>query len=279
MSPARFERDTAVHLLDPVAPRGAGTGTGTDILRTRRYSADIDGTWWIVAGPNGGYIGAIVARAVMDAAGSERRRLRTLHLQYLRRPVEGPCEVAVEVIRHGRSVSFARASMQQDGHELVTAAASLAEGFEAPSFDEGDGSDFDGWTAADGIPADIPTGPIEIPLHRQFDYRPHVSGSMRVGGWIRFRESGVLDECALVAMTDAWWPPVIAEMHRFDRPMAVPTIDLTVHLRLRPPADTEWVQAIYSSPLADDGYLTEHARLRVPGTGLVAESTQLAILR
>lgn len=271
MSGSALERDTAVVLID--APAGGAEGA------TMRYSARIDGSWWIVAGPNGGYIGAIVARAVIAGAGSARRKLRTLHLQYLRRPAEGACEVTVEIVRAGRSVSFVRASMIQDGHELVSATASLAESFDAPSFNESDGSPFDGWTPPDQLPTGQVTGPIEIPMHHHYDYRACVRAPMQVGGWLRFSDPGPLDECALVAMTDAWWPPVIAEMHRFDRPMAVPTIDLTIHLRQHAPAGAEWVQAIYASPLAEDGYLTERAHLWVPGTGLVAESIQLAILR
>ena len=271
MSTSSLQRDSAVVLVD--GPSEAVEGS------TFRYSANISGSWWIVNGPNGGFIAAVVARAVMAAAGSPRRGLRTLHVQYLRRPAEGPCEVTVEVIRAGRSVSFVRCAVTQDGRGLVSATASLAEAFDAPSFDEIDPAAFEGWPAAEDLLPNTITGPFEIPMHQHYDYRSCVSGPMTVGGWLRFRDDDALDECGLIAMTDAWWPPVIAEGHRFDRPMGVPTIDLTIHLRRRPPAGTNWVQAVYSSPLAEDGYLTERAQLWVPGVGLVAESIQLAILR
>ena len=48
----RFERDTAV------------TRTGENDFR-----ASLDPGWWIVVGPNGGYIAAILLRALEQAVG------------------------------------------------------------------------------------------------------------------------------------------------------------------------------------------------------------------
>lgn len=50
---SRFERDTAVS--------AAGGGS---------YDATIDPSWWILRGPNGGYLAAIVARAVVPRSPS-----------------------------------------------------------------------------------------------------------------------------------------------------------------------------------------------------------------
>ena len=54
----RFERDTAV----------ARAGDGV-------YDVRIDGGWWIVVGPNGGYLAALVLRA-LQRRGRRRRRAR-----------------------------------------------------------------------------------------------------------------------------------------------------------------------------------------------------------
>lgn len=90
-----FERDTAVQ------PDG-------DLS----FSCRIEPDWWVVAGPNGGYIGAILTRALMAAEGE--RPLRSLTVQYLRAPKEGPARVEVTRERVGRSVSFMSARLVQD---------------------------------------------------------------------------------------------------------------------------------------------------------------------
>src|SRR5690606_22479013 len=87
-APTRFDTDTAV------TPLGDG-----------RYRARMDKSWWIIAGPNGGYVAATILRAVLaevaekaPAEGAERRaRSATFH--YLRPPQEGEVEVEVTLDR------------------------------------------------------------------------------------------------------------------------------------------------------------------------------------
>ena len=65
--------------------------TDTAVVRDQagRYHATIDPGWWIERGPNGGYLAAIVLRAVLAEVDDPERRLRTCTLHYLRPPVEG----------------------------------------------------------------------------------------------------------------------------------------------------------------------------------------------
>ena len=104
-----FARDTAV----------VACGDG-------RYTATIDQSWWIVAGPNGGYVAALVLRAVVAEICEPSRRPRSLTLQYLRPPTAGQVEVEVVVERSGRTVSNVSARMTQDGRLLVMAMVTLA---------------------------------------------------------------------------------------------------------------------------------------------------------
>jgi hypothetical protein len=57
----RFDRDTAV------VPQSDGV-----------YEARIDRGWWIVVGPNGGYVGAILMRAMEHAVGDPSRAPRSV---------------------------------------------------------------------------------------------------------------------------------------------------------------------------------------------------------
>src|SRR5687767_6881123 len=105
----RFSHDTAVE------PLGNG-----------RYGAELDRGWWIERGPNGGYLAAIVLRAILAEAGSDERTPRSFTLHYLRPPVEGPAEVVVEVLRQGRTLSPVRARLDQDGKTCIEALAAVA---------------------------------------------------------------------------------------------------------------------------------------------------------
>ena len=44
------------------------TDTGVQSLGGGRYEAVIDPSWWIINGPNGGYVAAIVLRAMVAEA-------------------------------------------------------------------------------------------------------------------------------------------------------------------------------------------------------------------
>src|SRR5947208_1851781 len=100
----RFDRDTAVE------PLGDGA-----------FAARLDRAWWIGRGAHGGYIAAIVLRAMTEALADPERQARSLTIHYTRPPAEGPARVSVSVERAGRSLTTLSARMtQEDG--LVTLA-------------------------------------------------------------------------------------------------------------------------------------------------------------
>ncbi len=76
-------------------------------------------------------------------------------------------------------------------------------------------------------------------------------------------------------MSDAWLPPIFS---RVDHPLAVPTVDLTVHFRALPADPLDFCFAEFDSPLAADGYLVEHGRVLDRDGRLLIESRQLAVV-
>ena len=82
----RFDRDTALSALGP-----------------HRFRVRIDPGWWITHGPNGGYIAALLARAVQEAAADGSRKPRTLTIHYLSPLVEGDAEIEIQSAREGRT--------------------------------------------------------------------------------------------------------------------------------------------------------------------------------
>ncbi|MGZ4784895.1 MAG: acyl-CoA thioesterase domain-containing protein, partial [Acidimicrobiales bacterium] len=67
--PSRFATDTAA------TPLGAG-----------RYTARVDPGWWIERGPNGGYVAALILRAVTAEVADPDRQLRSFTVHYLAPP-------------------------------------------------------------------------------------------------------------------------------------------------------------------------------------------------
>lgn len=253
-----FAHDTAVTTIEP-----------------DRFGCAIDRDWWVVAGPNGGYLAAIVVRALEARFETSERPLRSLTVHYLRGPEPGPAEVTLSVQREGRSVTFARAELSQDGRPFATAMAVLARA--------GEGLDLDAAVAPEvGDPDSIESLPAveqAPPFARHFDFRPALhprEGEALTGGWLRLAEDHELDAPLVAALCDSWFPAIFAVAHR---PMAVPTLDLTVHLRRPLPRPGDWVLGRYVTRTVADGLLEEDAEIFATDGELLAQSRQLALAR
>jgi acyl-CoA thioesterase len=260
---SRFATDTAV------APQGAG-----------RYTATIDPGWWIERGPNGGYLSAIVLRAVLAEVADPDRPPRSITLHYLRPPVEGPCEVAVTIERAGRGLTTATARMTQGGRDCILALVALGAARPGPGLD-------DHPAPALPLPEDVPPSQPgvnvpDIPFRHRFDTRPAIGAPIFTrgeeavtGGWIRTADDDPLDVVLVAALTDAWVPAVFSKL---ELPVGVPTIDLTIHLRHLPRPGDRWAIVRFRTTVATDGYLEEDGEVWSADGRLLAQSRQLAVL-
>jgi acyl-CoA thioesterase len=258
-----FDRDTAVE------PLGDG-----------RFGVRFEPRWWVVRGPNGGYLAAILTRAIRAQVADESRLLRSLTVHFLSVPVEGGGEVAVRVERAGRGMSTVSARLEQDGKLIALALAALAGGYPgAVAYEEARMPDV-------ALPEEIvstPPGPGEFdaPFRHNFEIHPALgpkpfrSADRAVtGAWMKLREERPIDEAIVVALCDSWWPAAYAVS---DRPLAAPTIDLTVHLRAALPLPWDDLLVAVRSDVARDGYFEEDARIFTRSGLLVAHSRQLAL--
>ena len=256
-----FAQDTAV--------RPAGDGAYDAVCSTR---------WSAPNGPNGGYLAAIVVRAVQAELGDGAYALRSLTCHYLRPPADGPVRVEVELLRKGRTVATARARMWQGDRHCVEALGALTTVGEAPSWEaEAPGvrrpEAIDAWPVNDRMP----------PIAQRLELRPAVgpmpfSGADEAtsGGWMRLRDhEGPLDHAALALLADAWLP---AAFPRLTEPAAAPTIDLTVHFRRAAPVAGH-VLGVFRSVLSAEGLFEEDGELWSEDGRLIAHSRQLALLR
>ncbi|MGH9275386.1 MAG: acyl-CoA thioesterase, partial [Acidimicrobiales bacterium] len=240
-----------------------------------------DRGWWIERGPNGGYLAAIVLRAVLAEAAAADRRPRSMTLHYLRPPVEGPCEVEVVEERAGRGLTTLSARLRQDGRDCILALVALGVDRPGPAIHH---------HAPPTVrpPAEIPpradgatVGP-DIPFRHRFDLRPAI-GSLPfetgpealTGGWIRTVEDDPLDEVLLAAITDSWPPAVFSTM---ELPVGVPTVELTVHFRNLPTGESSWCLVRFRTLEVSEGYLEESGEVWSADGRLLAESRQLAVV-
>jgi acyl-CoA thioesterase len=265
-SPADFDDATDFATDTTVHPLGPG-----------RWGASLRRGWWIVRGPNGGYLAAIVLRAILAEVDDPSRRPRSLTLHYIAPATDGPVEIVTAVERTGRSLTTVTARLVQDGEPKVLAMAAVAADRPAPE-----------WSTlerVDAPPADAIATSTEptVPLGNRFEQRwvegVPFSGQARAltTGWIRPKVHEPLDWPLVAALTDAWLPAVFTKHEGF---AAVPTVDLTIHFRdPLPEGDTTgaWSLVRFTTDVSSSGYLEEDGEVWTEGGKLLAQSRQLAV--
>jgi acyl-CoA thioesterase len=258
-----FERATAIE------PVGDGAWTAT-----------CDGGWSTQLGANGGFIAAIVLRAMIAELDDPARDARSLTCHYLRPPELGEVRVDVAVERQGRTLSTLTARLTQGGRLCVIAVAAF-------TVELAGAADYAGMPPRAPAPEDVDrlAPPPEVPIVAQFDVRPTLGGERYggapepvTGGWLRFADPQPLDAPALAMYADAWLP---SPMPFLNRPALTPTIDLTVHFRAPAVAAEiadEPVLAVFRSSTSAGGLFEEDGELWSRDGVLLAQSRQLALL-
>ncbi|GAA2640513.1 thioesterase family protein [Streptomyces axinellae] len=281
----------------PVRPRGSQGAVRTapggefdrDTAVRRRadgaWEADLSPGWAIGKALNGGYLLAVVGRALRGALPHPDPFTITAH--YLTATTAGSALVRTSPARVGRTVSTASAGLYQtDEHgeevERIRALATYGD--------------------LDALPAEVRTGaepPAMPPRERCFSATDHPGGatavpemahrldlrldpdtigwalgapSMRgeMRAWLGLADGREPDPLALLMAVDAL-PPTA-----FDLGLTgwVPTVELTVHVRARPAPGPLRV-SIVTRNLAG-GYLEEDTEVWDTADRLVAQSRQLA---
>ncbi len=239
------------------------------------WQADVGSRWNVGSAPNGGYLLAIAARAVLATTGRPDPLSVTAH--YVSPPEPGPLQVAVETVRSGRRYATATAALRQGEREAVRVLAAV-----------GDLAAMQGPTrvAAEAPTVPGPSGCVEPPdggwvpeVARRYDLRlvpaagdPPPDRPYEVSGWIRLADGAPPSVLALLAFADAFPPAVLGPLDVG----WVPTIELTVHVRARPAPG--WVLGRFATRFLVDGLLEEDGELWGEDGRLLAESRQLALV-
>ena len=262
----KFARDTAVTRVDDEV-----------------FHALVDEGWFVMRGPNGGYVAAIVLRALTERVGDSARSPRSLTLHYVSPADVGPVRITTSIERVGRSLTSCSARLHQGDRLVALAMAAFSSPRPGPVFCD---LEMPKVPAADQIEPMV-VRPESPAIAHRWDMRWAIGDEpwqeappaheAVAGGWIRLEEPQVLDACAVAAVTDAWVPPVFSRMRQ---PFVVPTIDLTVHFRASLPlpdaTPDDSLLAVFRTDAANDGFLEESGEVWSKTGVLVAQSRQLA---
>ncbi|MFE5048602.1 thioesterase family protein [Streptomyces sp. NPDC056637] len=265
---SEFDRDTAVTRREPGV-----------------YDIDLSVGWTIISAVNGGYLLAVLGRALGDAL--PHSDPFTISAHYLTASRPGPAVIRTDVVRTGRTLSTGQASLFQyddEGAEVerIRVLASYGD--------------------LDALPDDVRTtakpphfppveqcfgaqdGPTPIKGSSAITERlalkldpatlgwalgsPSGKGEMRA--WFGLADGRDADPLSLLLAVDAL-PPTAFEMGLTGW---VPTVELTVHVRCRPAPGPLRI-SITTRNLAG-GFLEEDAEVWDSQDRLVAQSRQLA---
>ena len=264
---SEFDRDTAVTLRAPGV-----------------YDADLSAGWTIFGAVNGGYLLALLGRALGDTLPHPDPFTMSAH--YLSASKAGPAVIRTEVIRTGRTLSTGQASLFQyaeDGTEVERIRVLAAYG------------------DLDALPDDVRTtaqppamppleqclGPSDGPPRSDtaaITERVNIkldpatvgwavgapSGKGEIRGWFGLVDGRDADPLSLLLAVDAM-PPTSFELGLKGW---TPTVELTTHIRCRPAPGPLRV-SITTRNLAG-GFLEEDAEVWDSADRLVAQSRQLA---
>ncbi|MFI8088614.1 thioesterase family protein [Streptomyces sp. NPDC086080] len=268
---SEFDRDTAL------TPRAPGV-----------YDIDLSAGWTIINAVNGGYLLAVLGRALADFL--PHSDPFTISAHYLTASQPGPAVVRTETVRTGRTLSTGQASLVQrdeQGREIerIRVLASYGD--------------------LDSLPDDVRTTaepPAIPPMEQCFgaeDGPAPVEGSSAITdrlmlkldpstlGWALGQPSGKGEMRAWFGLADGRDPDPFSLLLAVDAlpPTAfelgisgwVPTVELTAHIRSRPAPGPLRV-SITTRNLAG-GFLEEDAEVWDSENRLVAQSRQLARVR
>ncbi|WP_043270796.1 thioesterase family protein [Streptomyces sp. CT34] len=268
---SEFDRDTAV------TRRAPGV-----------YDTHLSAGWTIINAVNGGYLLALMGRALGDALPHPDPLTVTAH--YLTASVPGPAVIRTEVVRTGRTLSTGTATLVQfaeDGTEverlrvlaayggLATLPDDVRTTAEPPAIPP-----YEHCLGAESAPGERPAIPGSTAITDRLALRldpatagwavgaPSGKGEMRA--WFGLADGRDPDPLSLLLTVDAL-PPTAFEMGLSGW---VPTVELTAHIRHRPAPGPLRV-AITTRNLAG-GFLEEDAEVWDSEDRLVAQSRQLA---
>ncbi len=262
---------------------------------TRREEHNFDGHlatgWDILGATNGGYVLAIVAKAMAASGGRTAPASVTGH--FLSPSPAGDFQITTDVVKTGRRLATVRGTARREGKLLVEAIGAFGD-FAAPSpmqLQNGQPPEIpppdecvrlrSAAATWEGSPEEIP--PLPPPFMDRIELRLHPedasfmlgnpSGEAKMRAWFRLLNDEPIDPFALIVAADCLPPTTF----NAGLPIAwTPTVELTVHVRAKPAPG--WLQLDYHSRFVGVDRLEVDGLIWDQNGNLVTQSRQLALV-
>jgi acyl-CoA thioesterase len=268
-----FDRDTAVERQ---------RGSASEAV----FAANVSGEWRAGRGPHGGYLAAMLLRALIETVADAARAPRSLTIHYPRAPQPGPVSIHTTLERAGRSLSTLSARMEQDGEVVALALAAFSVPWRAPEISDVEMPGVAGPDARREPGTLRHVGAPPFTRHLVFQPRigtPPFTGSeqpMEIGGWLGLATPRPIDALSLAFFSDALFPPPFI---RLSEPAVSPTIDLTIHFRTGAPRSEspdpgELCLVRFRSSAVHEGFFEEDGVIWGADGTVLVHSRQLALL-
>lgn len=256
--------------------------TAVDRVDDDLFKAEIHPGWWVVRGPHGGYISAILLRALTERLADPARHIRSFTTHFTAAPTEAPLQITTSIDRAGGSMTFMSARMQQDGIVVATALAAFSEAWTGFDFDDAPMPEVPTPEQSFEVPKageNIPTFLGNFDMRACFGSLPFTGHHEAVvGGWYRMEPPQTADPMVMATLLDAWPPAVFPKVTEL---VVCPTIDLTMHFRTPLPLEgatpEDYYLGRFSSKLGREGFFEEDGELWASDGRLIAQSRQLAL--
>ncbi len=268
-----FDRDTAVQRVGGSPPESV-------------FAAEISPEWRAGRGPHGGYLAAMVLRALSETVAEPARAPRSLTIHYACAPEPGPVRIHTVLERAGRSLSTLSARMERDGTLLALALAAFSVPWGGPEIAE--------LSPPEVAPADPAResvairNPVAPHFTRHLVLQPRneaapftgSAGPIEFTAWLGLAQPRAIDALSLAFFSDALIPAVFM---RLTEPALVPTVDLTVHFRSAMPRSPhpdpqELCLARMATRVIHDGFFEEDGVIWAADGTVLAQSRQLGIV-
>jgi acyl-CoA thioesterase len=251
--------------------------TSIEAIGDSRWRATYaDERWGVLLGPFGGFLTALLTRALLEVTECPPR---SLSIHFLAAPKPGEVELSAVVERRGGSSDGVLLRLEQGGATMALALANAGAWRDGAAWD-------------DGVRPDAPPPEDCVEIRRrpelpafisQLDVR-WVAGSSQYSdtrenfnlSWVRLGSGEPTDLVALAAISDVWMPPAFG---RLGAMAIVPTLDMTVHFRAPVPEGLDWVLIEHRTLHGAGGTWTCDGTLWAPGGTVLAQVRQQAMLR
>ncbi|WP_033337440.1 thioesterase family protein [Catenuloplanes japonicus] len=246
------------------------------------HEVTLDPQWAVGDKIHGGYLMAIVGRAVGEVA--THPHTVAASTVFLRPPLPGPATVTVEPLRTGGRHAYFRARLTQDGRpclEALVTRGTLDDA--APTWASGPAPAVADEQDCVYLPAYQPGAPFRVPLLDVVEHRlerscagfldGQPSGRGETSGWLRLADGADWDHDSLLVALDPA-PPVSLTLGMTGW---APTVSLTAYLRRLPAPGP--VQIVMQAREVTGGRMDETVHIWDTKGELVAQATQLAGVR